>query len=123
MLAGRKPRHGAKDQHRGQRRQRPHAGVGHQPPRLVVGVRGLGDLRVEGIDVLVEPGQQRQALVAPLGRVRRQRERLQLRATATREQRAAGGQTLIQGDGVQPVLQLNNPPKQANASSLRALRL
>jgi hypothetical protein len=89
--------------------------VGHEPPRLVVGLRRRGNLLVQGVDVRVEPAQQLETLVAPLGEVRRQRERLQLRPAATREQRAAGREPVVEGNRVQAILHHRPHPDEAHA--------
>ena len=111
---GREPRHGAEDQHRGQGRQRPHAGMGHEPPRLVVGRRSGGDLPVEGVDVRVEPAEELEARVAPRGQVGRPRERLQLRPAATREQRGARREPVVEGNRVQTILHHGAHPDEAH---------
>ena len=100
-----------------QRGQRAHPGVRHELPRPWVGVGGLHDPGLQGLDVRVEPRQQLEALVAPLGRVRRQRQRLQLRSPAAREQRTACREPVIQGDGVYPIFHHGAHPDEPHAMS------
>jgi hypothetical protein len=62
------------------------------------------DLRVELVDTGREPGEQLKTLAAPLGRVRRQGERLQLGKAPLGPQRRAEGDAVVEGDGVQAIL-------------------
>jgi hypothetical protein len=58
VLARRKASDRPQDQERGQRRERAHAWVRHEPPSVGVGVSDLGDLALEDGDSGIQPGQE-----------------------------------------------------------------
>src|SRR5262249_49351895 len=90
-------------------------GMRAQPSGAQIRSGKLFDLDIEGIDAGVEPGQQLKALVATVRSVDGQREGAELDEATLRQERATEGQSAVERDGVEPVLDHRAHAHQAQA--------
>ncbi len=96
--------HGPQDDDGGQGRQGPDAGVGDEARAIGVGQGRGRDRLVQRPDLGGKAREQLEALIAALGGVRGEREGVQLGQAGLAKELGAAGQAVIQGNGVQAIL-------------------
>lgn len=91
--------------------------MGDEARGVGVGERGRGDGVIELADLGVEPGEQLEALIPALRGMGRQGEGLQLREAGLAEELGAPGEPVVEGDGMQAVLDHGADADEAHAVS------